>query len=258
MLGTAAALTDGRIADGCVDLTFTTDSALPVELKDHFVFRLTTPTLEPVARPGDLLLVRDHAKPTPLSLVIALHESRILARRLQVADNHNDVAVLTASAINPRRTAAPVVAKFSTLTLKKVVGVLYDSRKTVGGQTSEAEIAECGGESAISSILSGAGGLVEVSGHSAEPMALDKQFLVIGNRVSLKDVEKKLNGRPVIAEASDQNRFFKRLRVEPDNVILESLEISGDFPPILLSKTPGLLPHISGIWPVLGVLFEKP
>jgi hypothetical protein len=102
LLGTAAALSDGRVADGCVDLTFATGSSLPVELNDHFIFRLTKPTLEPVARPGNLLLVRDHAKVTPRSLVIALHESQILARRLQIADNHSDVAVLTASAINPR------------------------------------------------------------------------------------------------------------------------------------------------------------
>ena len=131
LLGTAAALSDGRVADGCVDLTFATGSSPPVELKDHFIFRLTKPTLEPVARPGDLLLVRDHAEATRLSLVIALHESQLLARRFQVADNHNDVAVLTASAINPRLTAAPVVAKLSTLTVKKVVGVLYDTGKTV-------------------------------------------------------------------------------------------------------------------------------
>ncbi len=258
LLGTAAALTDGRVADGCVDLTFATGTSLPVELKDHLVFRLTMPTLEPVARAGDLLIVRDHASVTPLSLVIALHESRILARRLQVADNHNDVAVLTASAINPRLTVAPVVAKLSTLTLKKVVGVLYDSPKTLGGHVPEGEIVDCGGESAVTWILSAARGLVEISGHSAEPMALDKQFLIIGDPVSLKDAEKKLNGRPVIAEASDHDRYFKRLHVEANNFILESLEISGAFSPILLSKMPGLLPHITSVWPVHGVLFEKP
>jgi hypothetical protein len=258
LLGTAAALSDGRVADGCVGLTFATSSAPPVELKDHFIFRLTKPTLEPVARPGNLLLVRDHAEATPLSLVIALHESQLLARRLQVADNHNDVAVLTASAINPRLTAAPLVAKLATLTMKKVVGVLYDTGKTVGGQLSETEVAECGGEAVVTTILSRAKGLVEVSGHSAEPQALDKQFLIIGDPASLKDAEQNLDGRPVIAEDSDQSRYFKRLRIESNNVILESLEIGGDFPPILLAKTPGLLKHLTKVWPVLGVLFEKP
>jgi hypothetical protein len=258
LLGTAAALSDGRVADGCLDLAFATGSSLPVELKDHFIFRLTKPTLEPVARPGDLLLVRDHAGATPLSLVIAMHESQILARRLQVAGNHNDVAVLTASAINPRLIAAPFVAKLSTLTMKKIVGVLYDTSKAVGGQSSEGEVVECGGEAAISSMLSKAKGLVEVNGHSAEPLALDKQFLVIADSISLNDAEKILDGRPIIAEDSDQSRYFKRLRIEPNNIILESLEIGGDYPPILLAKSPGLSKYLAKIWPVLGVLFEKP
>ena len=99
---------------------------------------------------------------------------------------------------------------------------------------------------------------MEVSGHSAEPQALDKQFLIIGDPVSPKDAEKTLDGRPVIAEDSDQSRYFKRLRVESNNIILESLEIGGDFPPILLAKATGLLKHLAKVWPVLGVLFEKP
>ncbi len=258
LLGTAAALSDGRVADGCVDLTFAAASSVPIELKDHFVFRLTKPTLEPVARPGDLLLLRDHATATPLSLVVALHESQLLARRLQIADNHSDVAVLTASAINPRLTAAPVVAKHATLTMKKIVGVLYGTGKMIAGQSSEGEIVECGGEAVIATILSRAKGLVEVSGHSAEPMALDKQFLIISDPISLNDAEKILDGRPVIAEDSDQSRYFKRLRVEPNNIILESLEIGGNYPPILLAKIPGFLKYLAKVWPVLGVLFEKP
>jgi len=258
LLGTAAALTDGRVADGCLDISFDAEKSLPLELKDHFIFRLSKQTLEPVGRPGDLLLVRDHADATPLSLVIAMHESQLLARRLQVAGNHSDVAVLTASAINPRLTASPIVAKLSTLTLKKIVGVLYNTGKVVGGHLSESEVVECGGEAAITTILSRSIGLVEVRGHSAEPLALDKQFLIIANPVSVGDAEKTLDGRPVIAEDSDQSRFFKRLRVEPDNIILESLEIGGDYPPILLAKTPSPLKYLTKVWPVLGVLFEKP
>jgi energy-coupling factor transporter ATP-binding protein EcfA2 len=258
LLGTAAALTGGRVADGCVDLAFTADGSPPIELKDHLIFQLTKPTLEPVARPGDFLLVREHAKATPLSLVVALHEDQLLARRLQVAENHSDVAVLTASAINPRITAAPVVAKLSTLTMKKVVGVLYDSGKIGSPQSPVMEVVECGGKAAIAAIMSKAKGIVEVSGHSAEPHALDKQFLIIADPLLLKDAEENLDGRPVIAEDSDQSRYFKRFRVDANNIILESLEIGGDFSPILLAKTPGPSRHLSKIWPVLGVLFERP
>ena len=258
VLGTAAALSGGRVADGCVDLTFTAGNSLPIELKDHFIFRLMKPTLEPVARPHDLLLVRDHATATPLSLVVALHDDRVLARRLQTADNHSDVSVLTASAINPRLTAAPVVAKLSTLTTKKIVGVLYDTRKVGAALSSEMEVVECGGEGVITAILSRAKGLVEVDGYSAEPHALDKQFLIISDCVSLREAENSLDGRPVIAEDSNQSRYFKRLRIEADSIVLESLEIGGDFAPILLGKSPGSPTYLTKIWPVLGVLFEKP
>ena len=209
VLGTAAALSGGRVADGCLDLTFVAGSSPSVELNDHFAFRLTRPTLEPVARPGNLLLVRDHAKATPLSLVVALHEDQILARRLQIADNHSDVAVLTATAINPRLTAAPVVAKLSTLTMKKIVGVLYDTGKAGSPPSSEMEVVECGGEAVLTAILSRAKGLVEVSGDSAEPQALDKQFLIIADHVSLRDAEQDLDGRPVIAEELRSKSLFQ-------------------------------------------------
>lgn len=117
------------------------------------------------------------------------------------------------------------------------------------------EITECGGESVIATVMSAARGLVEVSGDSAEPQALNEQFLIIGDPVAHAD--KRLDGRPVIAEDSGHSRYFKRLHVEVNDVILESLEIGGNFPPILLSKEPGLMPHITKVWPVLGVLFEK-
>jgi hypothetical protein len=57
-----------------------------------------------------------------------------MARRLEIADNHSDVAVLTANAINPRMIAAPVVAKLSTLTMQKVIGVVYDHGKSALGK----------------------------------------------------------------------------------------------------------------------------
>jgi hypothetical protein len=224
------------------------------ELKDHFAFQLEAKTLEPVARQGDILLVRDHGKVTPLSLVVALHDAQLLARRLQIADNHTDVAVLTASAINPRETAPPVVAKLATLTMKKVVGVLYGNGSSAIG--SSGEIAEIAGDAALTATLGKANGLVEVSGHSAEPMALDKQFLIIGSQISAVEATKHYDGRPIIAEAADGARYFKRLRALPEGLFLESMEIGGDYPPIVLSLDAKSLGLMKAAWPVLGVLFE--
>ena len=44
----------------------------------------------------------------------------------------------------------------------------------------------------------------------------------------------------MIAGDGDDNRYFKRLRRgEANTVVLESLEISGDFPPIVLTYQTG-------------------
>ena len=73
-----------------------------------------------------------------------------------------------------------------------------------------------------------------------------------------EEAELGFDGRPVIGEDSDGSRYFKRLRVDDDKIILESLQISGDFPSILLARTPGPLRYLKKVWPVLGVLFELP
>jgi energy-coupling factor transporter ATP-binding protein EcfA2 len=258
LIGTAAALSDGRAADGCMDFTIEGVAKEVIELKDHVVFRITTPTLEPVARPGDLLLISEHTPPSIKSLVVAMNEDRLLARRLEIADNHSDVAVLTANAINPRMIAAPIVAKFSTLSLRKVVGVIFNHGKVVSGKHGEMEICDCGGEAYVKAAFSNTQGLVEVDGHSAEPYALDKQFLIIAKSISLGEADKEWEGCPVIAEDSNGSRYFKRYRRGRNVIILESLEIGGDFAPIVLNEVEGAAPHVKTVWPVLGVLFERP
>ena len=91
-----------------------------------------------------------------------------MARRLEIADNHSDVAVLTASTINPRMIASPVVAKFSTLTMQKIIGVLYDHSKFALGKAIDGELSDCGGDAYVQAAFSNMQGLVEVDGHSAE------------------------------------------------------------------------------------------
>jgi SOS-response transcriptional repressor LexA len=257
VIGSAAALSDGKAADGCVELNIDGTAKEVVEPKDHFAFRLAAATLEPVARPGDMILVREHQVPTPKSLVVALSDDRLLARRLEIADNHSDVAVLTANDINPRKIAAPVVAKLSTLNLNKVVGVLYGSGHVAGKGAHE--FCDCSGEADVKGAFANMHGLVTVQGQSAEPHALNGQYLIIAKQVPLAEALATLDGSPIIAEDSDGHRYFKRLRAGAKGfIILESLEIGGDYGPILLAEKHGADASVAGIWPVLGVLFEKP
>lgn len=257
LLGRAAALTGGIAADGRLDLDLSSGGTNLFVLGRHSAFRLNAPTLEPVARQGDILLVRKIGVPSPRSLVVARCEGRVVARRFEIADNHSDIAVLTAQAINPRQIAAPIVVKKATLELHKVIGVLFDygSAQVVG----DGEVCDCGGESAVQRYAAEVKGLVEVVGNSAEPIALNGQMLLIGDPVSAEDALNSLDGRPVIAGDMADGRYFKRLRHgEGDTVVLESLEISGDFAPITLTHRTGAVTDLKEVWPVYGVLFERP
>jgi hypothetical protein len=203
ILGRAAALTNGRVADGEIDVDhFDSKKQVVVTLGKHSAYRLMAPTLEPAARPGDLLLTRDFGQVTSRSLVVARVDDRLLARRYERSENMADVAALTAQSINPRMIAPPVVLHNGSLDCKKIVGVLFGSGPPTGGQSSQQEVCDCGGAAALSVLSKNALGLVQVEGQSAEPLALDKQYLIIESEVASAVAMKGLDGKPVIAEDS--------------------------------------------------------
>jgi hypothetical protein len=260
VLGRAAALSDGNVADGRFDFNEFGDSERKkIVLAQHLAFRLTSPTLEPVARHGDILLVKEPGEPSAKSLVVALSDDRILARRFEIAENHSDVAVLTAQAINPREIAAPVIAHKATFTLHKVIGVLYGESIWKAPEQSEMEVCECGGESVFNSLTAEALGLVEVAGQSAEPHALNGQYLIVEKEITALEALKTLDGKPIIAADTDDNRYFKRLRVMGTaGIVLESLDSGGDYGPVVLALPGTGANCLERVWPVAGILFELP
>ena len=260
VLGRAAALSNGRAADGNIDMSQFGDGAqVPVILGRHFAYRLTAPTLEPVARQGDILLVREHGEPSPNSLVVAISEERLLARRFEISDNHTDIGVLTAQAVNPRQISSPVIAHRATFKLHKVIAVLYDSASWKSSTPANDEVCDCGGKSMLGRLTTDALGLVEVSGQSAEPYALDKQYLIVKQPILDLQSLDLIQGKPVIASDSDGNTYFKRLHcVSEDEIVLESLDGAGIYSPIILSFPGSAEICLDKVWPVGGVLFERP
>jgi SOS-response transcriptional repressor LexA len=256
VVGRAAALTDGRVADGNLTLELGGVGSSAIVLATHAAYRIVAPTLEPVARPGDILLVNLHKEPSERSLVVARFDDRIVARRFEVADNHSDLAVFTAKAINPRRIAAPIVVKRATIEINKVVGVLFSS--DAASAPAGAEICDCGGEATSQAVPASVKGIVEVSGASAEPYALDGQMLLIGEPVDPTTALKNFDGKLVIAGDTSGARYFKRWRSDGRGVVLESLEIGGEFGPVVSTIDAGAETDITKVWPVLGVLFERP
>lgn len=258
ILGRAAALSNGRSADGLISVEeYDAVNHTKVKLAQHLAYRLLARTLEPVARVGDILLVKEAGEPTQKSLVVALSDDQILARRFEIAENHTDVAVLTAQALNPRQIAQPVIGHKSVFVLHKIVGVLYDPGASL--TKDEDEICACAGEASLNAYTSNALGLVEVVGDSAEPLALNGQYIVVGSPIVPAQAIGQLTDRPIIAEDTDDQRYFKRLRVpSADQIVLESMDSGGDHGPVVLSM-PGKGPKsVTRIWPVLGILFELP
>lgn len=262
ILGRAAALTDGKLADGMIEMDdYGEANVKKITLAQHSAYRLLSGTLEPVANIGDILIVKEGAKATANSFVVATTEQKIFARRLEFAENHSDVIVLIAQANNPRKIAAPVIAQQSTFELRKVVGVIYDDHHFVAGSSGN-EVGEIGGTSALSHLLSGKLGLVEIVGDSAEPIALDGQFIVVTDPLSQAENFAGFSGKPVIVEDREGHRYFKRLQTTSEgSIVLESLDASGEHGPIIM-HSPGddeLDQNvIVRIWPVAGILFEIP
>ncbi len=141
--------------------------------------------------------------------------------------------------------------------LRKVIGVLFDPGGAIGSRGEE--VCDCGGEAILQRYATNIQGLIEINGYSAEPIALDEQFLMIGAPFSAEEALHKWDGQPVIASDGNGNHYFKRLRrSSAPIVVLESLEISGDFGPIVLTQKTGATTDLGCVWPVFGVLFERP
>ncbi len=105
---------------------------------------------------------------------------------------------------------------------------------------------------ALETHLAESDGLVRVIGESAEPIALEGQYLIIGKAIGTKALLAKFDGKPIVAVKSD-GAIFKRLRLTKAGVVLESIDIGGRHPPFVLNDN-----ELGGIEfrPVLGVIFD--
>ena len=100
----------------------------------------------------------------------------------------------------------------------------------------------------------------EVRGSSVEPVALDRQYLLaqppkdeLAGTLSVSD------GKPAIAEDSEDCTYFKRFRVlDSSSVILESLDKVGPEEIVRLSTVPEQPdPILVQVREVVRVVFDK-
>jgi hypothetical protein len=152
-----------------------------------------------------------------------------------------------------------VIAPKEKVKLKKVVGTLFVSHlASPPPKLANQEVVAVGDLSLVEKAFADAR-LFEVQGRSAEPIALDTQLLITRFVNFGPETLKRLEGRLVVAVDDTGERYFKRLRVHGNFVVLESLNPDGTTPAQLLSLDgSSKLPKLTDLIEVVGVLFEAP
>lgn len=253
----AAAKTDGRAGDGVLTIE-EWESGEKVVLPNHEVFQLAVGTLDPVAGIGDLIIVSNYAQIKPRDLVVAVSGSALLARRLNRPENHSEIVVLTGQAVDPSALPPPVIVQPDT-NFRKIVGTLFAAHLLpIPPFDPDREFIAVPNSSIIDQTLKDAR-LFKVQGRSAEPIALEGQYLITRGNPVKADAIASLDGRLVVGIDEHGSRYFKRLRCHGKLVVLESLNPDGLTAAEVLSVDGAhALPKITEALEVIGVLFELP
>lgn len=254
----AAAKTGGRAGDGALTIK-EWETAQPVTLYNHDIYRLAAGTLDPVAGIGDLLIVCNHAPITRHSLVVAAFGDQLLARRYNESDSHPSIAILTGQTLEPHELPQPVIAPKERMTARKIVGTVFAARAALPPSLiPNREIEAIPDLEIVNRMLSNAR-LFEVEGRSAEPIALETQYLITQPTKFGPETLKRLDKRLVVAVDDTGARYFKRLQVRRPFAILESLNPDGTTATELLSlDDDSSFPRLTELLEVVGILFELP
>jgi len=254
----AAAKSDGRAGDGLITIEEIEQSA-KIILHNHDAYQLASSTLDPVASIGDVIIASNYATVHARNLVVVAFGDQLLARRYNETEVHAHIAILTGQSTDPYALVQPVIAPRERITPRKIVGTLFtSSRLPIPPKDQNAEFVALDDLAVVNALLQNAR-LFKVSGRSAEPIALDGQFIITQPITLTPATFAQLDGRLVIAVDDSGARYFKRLRRHGVIVVLESLNPDGTAPAEILSLEGEMgLPRLTGLLEVVGVLFELP
>lgn len=254
----AAAKSDGRAGDGLITIE-EIEQSTKVNLHNHDAYQLASSTLDPVAAVGDVIIASNYAPIRPRNLVVVAFGDQLLARRYNETDVHPHIAVLTGQSTDPYALVQPVIAPRERITPRKIVGTLFtSSRLPIPPKDQNREFIALDDLAVVNALLQNAT-LFKVNGRSAEPIALDEQFLITHPITLTPATLAQLDGCLVIAVDDSGARYFKRLRKRDAIVVLESLNPDGTAPAEILSLEGEMgFPRLTDLLEVVGVLFELP
>ena len=238
VIGRVAAETGGRQTQDFEEqqLHYVAEDFQLEELGDIEAYILSAATLEPVAQIGDVLLVSSTAPVTENCLVVVYADGAMRARRYGILGSSAFNAVLSANSVNPREIRRPILVESNGANYKKVIGIIYRCGWGVPASADD-EVAAIHDMGKLSSSLGQSPGIARAFGESAEPIALDGQFLILGPNIPGKNELSEYDGHPVVVEEHNWT-LFKRLRLAAGGlIVLESLNTAGRHSPITISAT---------------------
>lgn len=254
----AAAKTGAGAGDGIVTVE-EWNAGTPVVLPNHEIYQLAAGTLDPVAAVGDLLIVCNHAPVHNRNLVIAAFGKALLARRYNLMDAHPGIAILTGQGSDPHALPEPIIVSPEGAKCRKVVGTIFAAHLLpIPPLNIDEEFVALADATVLEKMLDGTR-LFGVKGRSAEPIALEGQFLITRDPTKTPEQIKALDGRLIVGFDENGTRYFKRLRCNGKLAVLESLNPDGTTAAEILSFDGALgLPTLTQALEVVGVLFELP
>lgn len=174
-------------------------------LKDCAVYQLRTNNFGFSAKKGYKAIVKLSDDPIePNSLVIALHKSKIFARRFPKTLDNNYV-VLHSEAYDLKRRPPVEILPIAEVRLLQIIGFLFDEKEYAPDDTkSEASLLQ---DYRFPQEIRSA---FKIRGESAIPLALPGQIILGGNRLFAYDFDVHID--KLVALSTDQNeQVFKRI-----------------------------------------------
>ena len=178
ILGRVSAYSDGRAASAIrIDHLSNGDA---VDLSARAAYRLEKDTLSPVARVGDILLTRLDGQCRAPNLIVEDRGTYRVARRWLEYAAVPALAVLAASSSNPREVPPAIISRAEGANRRKIIGVLFAADQLQPGDRVDPdnEATSLESDNGMVADLIADTDVFQVQGSSAEPIALDRQYLL--------------------------------------------------------------------------------
>lgn len=217
LIGNVSAYSDGRAASGAMGFASESGDERRMSLSGLSGYRLERDTLSRAAEIGDVLLVHLRPGVNTNNLVVEDRGSFLVARRYEKDPAYPDIAVLTAASANPLRKEDALFTREHGANRRKVAGVIFHEGLKMGPlMPAESDVTPLDADLLAAVVRSSS--LLEVLGDSAQPKALDRQYLLVApEQTDLQLACRQLHGKPVVFLDHNDDAFFKRLRYVDDD-----------------------------------------